>query len=138
MFGIFSKFVCFAIVILFFVGCGVSSVEDGGFDPTETLVLDGQYESSVTLEVGETFALDMLIPLEKGYRIVGASFDPDMLGLEHYLEYNDEGARRAVYMFTTLVKGMSDVLVKMKPLSGGGVDIYKQVSVKVGGDDGFF
>lgn len=138
MFGIFRKFILSAMVILFVAGCGASSALDGGFDPTDTLMLDGDYESNISIEKGDTLALDVLIPLAKGYKIVGASFDPSMLRLEHYLEYDDDGATRARYMFTALMDGASDILIKMEPLSGGDVDIYKQISVKIGGDSGLF
>jgi hypothetical protein len=138
MFGLFNKIGFFVVFILLLFGCGVPFSEDAGFDPTEILVLDDKYDSSVSLEKGEIFALDMRIPLDKGYEVIGASFDPVMLRLEHYLKYDEEGTERVVYMFSALMKGITDVLVKMKSISGGEVEIYKRVSVKVGGDDNFF
>ena len=138
MFGIFRKFTLSVMIVLFVAGCGASSSVNGSFDPTDTMVLDDAYESNVSVEKGDIIALDVLIPLAKGYRIVGASFDPSVFRLEHYLEYDDDGATRARYMFTALMDGTSDILIKMEPLSGGNVDIYKQVSVKIGGDNGLF
>jgi len=126
------------MIVLFVVGCGASSNVDGGFEPAETLVLDGVYESRVSVEKGEMIALDILVPFKKGYRIVGVSFDPDMLRLEHYLEYEGDGMTRARYVYAVLMDGTSDLLVKMEPLAGGNVEIYKQVTVKVGGETGLF
>jgi hypothetical protein len=108
MFGIFRNFVLATMVILVFVGCGVSSSVNGGFEPVEILVLDDDYESTISLNKGEIFALDILIPFAKGYRVIGASFDPSMLRLEHYLEYDDDGSIRTRYMFLTLAEGVSD------------------------------
>ena len=138
MFGMFGRYAFVTIVVLFLCGCGASSALDGGFDPAEILMLDNDYESSISINKGEMFALDMLIPFAKGYRIIGASFDPIMFRLEHYLEYEDDGATRARYMFLALEDGASDVLIKMQPLSGGDVNIYKQVSIKIGRNNSFF
>lgn len=138
MFGIFRKIANLLMIILFVAGCSASSSVNGGLDPSETLVLDDDYEYNVSLDKGDLFALDMLIPITKGYRIVGTSFDPVMFKLEHYLEYTEYGESRARYLFLVLAEGASDILVKMEPLAGGAMDVYKQVNVKVGGNTGLF
>ena len=138
MFDIFRKLAVLTMIVLFFAGCGASSSVNGDFDPVETMELDGEYESNVSVEIGEIFALDMFIPLSKGYTIIGASFDPSMFKLEHYLEYDDDGTPRARYLFMVLADGASDILIKMEPLSGGDVVVYKQIGVMVGGDRGLF
>ena len=120
------------IIILFFAGCGASVGVDSGIEPTETLDLDGEFESSMSLEKGDVIGLDMRLPVKSGYRIVGAAFDPSLLRLEHYLEYDDDGEARAEYLFSLLADGASDILIKMQPMAGGDVEIYKRVSVIIG------
>ena len=111
---------------------------DTGIEPTKTLDLDGEFEFSQSLEKGDVLGLDMRLPVKSGYRIVGAAFDPSMFRLEHYLEYNDDGVPRAEYLFTLLADGASDILIKMQPIAGGNVEIYKRVGVIIGKDDGLF
>jgi hypothetical protein len=72
-----------------------------------------------------------------GHTLTGAAFDPGVLRLDHYLEY-DEGGRRARYMFTTLENGLTDVLIKMEPAGGGDAQVYKRVSVNVGSGTSLF
>lgn len=138
MFGIFGRSIVGVCFILVLAACSASSSVDGGFEPAETVFLDGEYEYTTSVEQGEVVALDVLIPSQKGYKVVGASFDPDMLRLDHYLEYDDDGTRRARYIFTPIAEGTNDVLVKMTPLSGGDIEIYKQVTIHVVKDEGLF
>lgn len=138
MFVSFGKKCCFLIFVLFLHGCFASSDVNGGFDPGETLWLDDDFSEALSIEKDETFALDVRVPEKKGYRLVGASFDPTMLRLEHYLTYDDDGEPRARYIFTALGNGTSDVLVKMEPVSGGDPEVYRMVSVNVSEDDGLF
>lgn len=138
MFGLFGRSASVLFFILYLSGCSAFSSFDGGFDPSETLFFDDEYELSTSLGRGEVLALDVLIPSRKGYKVVGASFDPDMLRLEHYIEYEDGGALRARYFFTTLLTGVTSVLIKMQPLSGGDIEIYKQVIVNIVEDGGLF
>ena len=123
--------------ILFMWGCGASFDADGGVEPTETLVVDGGFEFAETIEKGEILALDMRVPVKSGYVVVGASFDPEVLRLEHFLTY-DDGEPRARYLFMALANGTSDILVKMQPVGGGQVELYKRVTVNVGDNDTLF
>lgn len=129
-------------IMLFFIlslaGCGASLSGDGGVEPTEVLDLDGQYESKVSIEKEEIVALDVRIPKKSGYDLVGASFDPEVLQLVHYLTYEDDGQPRAQYMFQAMEDGGTTVLIKMQPLGGGNVEVYKQVVVTIGTDRGLF
>lgn len=137
----FKKFTTTALlltIILSVSGCGASLGVQSGVEPTETLDLDGEFEFSVALEKGDVLGLDMRRPVKSGYRIVGASFDPSLFRLEHYLEYGDDGEARAQYVFTLLADCASDVLIKMEPVGGGNTEIYKRVTIFVGEDDGLF
>jgi hypothetical protein len=137
MFGKYFFCACLAVVVLVFSGCGASSSVNGGFDPAQTLDLDGGYEFTVSIEKGEVLALDMPVPSKGKYIIVGASFDPAILRLERYLEYG-AAQRRARYLFTAQENGSTDVLVKMQPKGGGNVDVYKRVTVGVGSSSTLF
>ena len=138
MFCKISSAAFFLIFILLFAGCGASVGVDTGIEPTKTLDLDGEFEFSQSLEKGDVLGLDMRLPVKSGYRIVGAAFDPSMFRLEHYLEYSDDGEARAEYLFTLLADGASDILIKMQPMGGGNVEIFKRVGVIIGQDDGLF
>jgi len=138
MFGKMRKNMIMAIFILFLVGCGASYSVDTGVEPTEMLVLDGDFEFSETIEKGEVIALDMRLPIKSGYVIIGASFDPEILKLEHYIEYTGDEEPRARYMFTALADGMSDVLVKMQPKGGGDVEVFKRISINIGEKNSLF
>ncbi|WP_129586462.1 hypothetical protein [Pseudodesulfovibrio hydrargyri] len=105
--------------------------------PVETIVLDDEYNAALSVDKDQVFALDMLRPAAKGYRITGAAFDPAMLRMERYLEY-DDGEPRARYLFTALQEGVSDVLIRMVPVAGGDVTTYRQVTVTVGSGGGWF
>lgn len=135
MFGIRLSNACLMTLVLFVAGCGVFFSDDAGvegtIDPTVMLMLDDDFELSEGVEVGDVLGLDMAVPVKGGYVMDGASFDPAMLRLEHYLEYDREGEPRAQYMFTALAAGTTDVLVKMRPMSGGDGEIYKRVTVNV-------
>lgn len=131
-------FVLFTIFILVFSACSGSSSVNGGLSPAETIVLDSGYTASLGVEKGDVFALDMLRPEGKGFRITGAAFDPQMLRMERYLEYDDDGEPRARYLFTALEEGATDVLIRMAPEGGGEVDVYRQVTVTVGKGGGWF
>ncbi len=138
MFGKMALNICLAMVVLFVCGCGVFSSVETGVEPTEILSLDGEFEFSETLEKGETLALDMREPTKSGYIIVGTAFDPELLRLDHYLKYDDDGVRRLQYIFTMLENGTSDILVKMEPIGGGDIEIYKSIRVNIGEDGKLF
>ncbi|WP_319467462.1 hypothetical protein [uncultured Pseudodesulfovibrio sp.] len=131
MFGKAVLNICFATVVLLMAGCGVFSSVSGELEPSETLNLDEQFEFSEVLENRENIALDMRVPIKSGYEIVGASFDPDMLRLDNFFEYDDDGQRRVKYIYTAIAIGSSDVLVKMQPVGGGNIEIYKRVTISV-------
>lgn len=138
MFGKNVAWIGIAIFILLLAGCGASLGVDPGVEPTKTLILDDAFESSVSLEKGDILGLDMRLPVKSGYEVVGAAFDPSMFRLEHFLKYSDGGEPRVEYVFTLLANGASDILIKMRPLKGGDVDIFKRVSVTIGADDNLF
>jgi hypothetical protein len=138
---LFKKISFFALCPFFILALsacsGVSSV-NGGLSPVETIVLDDEYNAALSVDKNEVFALDLLRPSAKGYRITGAAFDPEMVRMERYLEYDDDGEPRARYMFTALQEGVSDVLVRMVPVAGGDVTTYRQVTVTIGSGGGWF
>lgn len=138
MFKNISKFAFCAFFLLLFAGCAGSSSVDGGLNPTETIVLDEDFSAAIAVEKGDVFALDMQSPQTKGYRISGAFFDPDMLRMERFLEYDDDGQARARYLFTAVAEGATDVLIRMTPEGGGDAVIYRQVTVTVGKGKGWF
>ncbi|WP_319543632.1 hypothetical protein [uncultured Pseudodesulfovibrio sp.] len=131
----------FSVAVVFFfmlAGCFGSSSLETGLSPAEHIEIDDDYSTEVTLERGDVLAVDMLNPLGKGYRISGASFDPSMLRMERFFEYTEDGESRARYLFTALMDGSSDILIKMKPLQGGTEEVYRQVTVGTGENDGLF
>ena len=136
------KKICFIalcpLFILVLSACSGSSSVNGGLSPVETIVLDEEYNATLEVDVDEAFALDLLRPTAKGYRITGAAFDPAMLRMERYLEYDDDGEPRARYLFTALQAGVTDVLVRMVPEAGGDVTTYRQVTVTIGSGGGWF
>lgn len=138
MFGKFIVNTCLMTVILLSMGCGVFSSVESGVEPTEVLILDGGYEFAETIEKGEILALDMREPVKSGYEIIGASFDPAVLNLVQFLNIQSEKGPRVQYMFKAMADGMTDVLIKMKPTSGGDAEVYKRISVNVGNDDRLF
>ncbi|WP_319585186.1 hypothetical protein [uncultured Pseudodesulfovibrio sp.] len=86
----------------------------------------------------DVFALDVASPVGKGFKITGAAFDPEMLRMERFLEYDDDGEPRARYLFTAQEEGVTDVLVRMVPVAGGDATTYRQVSVTIGAGGGWF
>lgn len=128
----------FSVFVLTLIGCsGVSSV-DGGLEPVETIVLDDEFSASVSVDKGDVFALDMVDPFAKGYTVTGAFFDPAILVMERFITYEDDGRTRVRYLFTVIGEGVTDVLVKMQRTSGGEEMVYKEVSVRIGSDKGWF
>lgn len=138
MFGKISLCVVVLSFVLLAAGCGASLGVESDIEPTKTLVLDDEFESTVSLERGDVLGLDMRLPGKSGYKVVGASFDPSLFRLDHFLEYKADGESRAQYLFALLADGASDILIKMQPLAGGDVEIFKRVSVTIGEDDGLF
>lgn len=138
MFGKFGLNVCLAIIVLFTLGCGASFSNDGGIEPTDTLNLDDEFELSVKIEKEDILGVDMREPFKSGYKLIGASFDPEILSMVHFLRYDDDGEPRVQYMFQPHADGTTDVLFKMEPISGGDVEVYKRVTVNVGNDDSLF
>jgi hypothetical protein len=138
---LFKKFFFLALCPLFILvlnGCAGSSSVDGGLSPVETIVLDDEYNATLDVNKDAVFALDLLRPTAKGRRITGAVFDPEMVRMERYLEYDDDGEPRARYLFTALQEGVSDVLIRMVPVAGGDVSTYRQVTVTIGSGGGWF
>ncbi|MDD3311802.1 hypothetical protein [Pseudodesulfovibrio sp.] len=103
-----------------------------------TLALDDGFEFSAAVDKGDVLGLDMPQPSQPGYRIEGAAFDPTVFRLDHFLTYDRDGAPRAQYMFTVLEDGASDILIKMRNGESGPVELFKRVSVNVGGNRGLF
>ncbi|WFS61246.1 hypothetical protein LF599_11230 [Pseudodesulfovibrio thermohalotolerans] len=118
--------------VLFLFGCSGFSSVDGGISPVETIVLDDEYGAAVNVEKNDVFALDVSRPSSKGYRISGAAFDPEMLRMERYFEYDDDSGPRARYLFSALEEGATDVLIRMTPEAGGETVVYRQVAVSIG------
>jgi hypothetical protein len=138
---LFKKIAIFAVCplfILLFSGCSGTSSVNGGLSPVETIVLDEDYSAALRVEKNAVFALDVLRPAAKGYHITGAAFDPVMLRMERYLEYDDDGELRARYLFTALQEGVTDVLVRMAPEGGGDTTTYRQVTVTIASGGGWF
>lgn len=125
---------CLLTIILLLCGCGVFSSDTSGLEPNETLTLDDDFEMAATIGKGELISLDMREPVKSGYVIVGTSFDPEVLSLVHYLQYDDDGDRRVQYIFKAAGDGGTDVLIKMEPSGGGQIEIYKRVTVNIGDD----
>ncbi len=138
MFNKIKKFVVFTVFILFLTGCGASLSGDVGIEPTEILELDGEFQGETSIGKDEVVALDMRIPKKSGYKLVGASFNPEIMRMVHYLVYEDDGQPRAQYMFQAVADGTTTVLIKMQPEVGGDVEIYKQITINIGKGDGFF
>lgn len=138
MFTYVSRCLFSTMIVLAFLGCSAGSSVETGISPSTTLTLDEQYETIVHASRGDVLAFDMAVPVDKGYVLSGASFDPNMLRMERYVEYQDSGTPRAHYLFTVLTEGASDVLVKMAPVAGGESEIYRQVTVTTAKSDGWF
>ena len=139
MFGRILVNTCLTIIVLFAMGCGASFSSDSGFEPSEVVDMDGEFELSVKIEKEDVLGVDMREPFKGGYKVVGASFDPDILSMVHFLRYDDDGERRVQYMFKPEADGTTDVLFKMEPLGGSGsTEIYKRVTVNVGDDSSIF
>ena len=138
MFNKIRFFLLFLLFVLLLSGCGATLSGDSGIEPTEILDLDDEAEAKITIDKTEVVALDMRVPKKSGYKLVGASFDPEILQMVHYLEYDDDGQPRTQYMFQAVAKGSTTVLVKMQPEGGGDVEVYKQITVNVGQNNGLF
>jgi len=138
MFGIRPYQTVVLILVLFLCGCGASLGVDSGVEPTTTVALDDNFEFSVDAEKGDVLGLDMPQPNQVGYHIEGAAFDPTVFRLDHFLNYDRDGSRRVQYMFTVLENGVSDILIKMRNGTEGRVELFKRVTVNVGGDHGLF
>jgi len=138
---LFKRMYFFAFLLIFILAlsaCAGSSSVNGGLSPVETIVLDDEYSAALSVGKNEVFALDVLSPAAKGYRITGAAFDPVMLRMERFLEYDDDGEPRARYLFTAMQEGVSDVLVRMVSVDGGDVITYRQATVTIGSGGGWF
>lgn len=131
MFGKVAVNTCFMTVVLFLVGCGMFSGANVAVEADEMVFLDSEFETEMNLDLATSVAVDVRLPQKGGYVLVGASFDPDLLRLDHFLEYTDDGETRARYIFTSIASGATDVLIKMKPASGGDVVIYKRVTITI-------
>jgi len=138
MFGKFGLNMCLAIIVLFALGCGASFSNEGGIEPTETLDLDNEFEVSVKIEKEDVLGVDLREPFKSGYKLIGASFDPEILSMVHFLQYVDDGEQRVQYMFQPHADGTTDILFKMEPISGGDVEVYKRVTVNVGNKGSLF
>jgi len=131
MFGFKWSNICLAIIIFVLPGCGLFTGEIGGISPDKVIILDDVYDPSVTIGKGEYIAVDMYEPSASNYRIVGAFFDPTMLDLVSYVRQEEQTPQRVQYLFKTLENGSTTILIKMEPISGGTVEVYKSVSVNV-------
>lgn len=138
MFKFFSMLVSFIVCVFMLTACFSSSSIETGLNPAELIEIDDDYSTEILLERGEVLAVDMPNPLAKGYRISGASFDPSMVRMERFLEYSEDGDSRARYLFTVLMDGSSDILIKMEPLQGGTEEVYRQITVSTGESKGLF
>ncbi len=125
-------------LMLLLCGCGMFFGGSEQDSPSKTLTLDEEFEYSVTISKDDLLELDIPQPTQAGYSIEGAAFDPSMLSLEHFFNSSDEGARRVRYIFRALQDGISDVLIKMRKEKDGRVEMYKRVTVNVGGAQGLF
>ncbi|QJB58082.1 hypothetical protein [Pseudodesulfovibrio sp. zrk46] len=138
MFGRILVNMCLATILLFTLGCGAFSSSESGMEPTKTVELEENFELSVKIEKEGLLGVEMPDPVKSGYKLTGASFDPKILGLVNYLEFDNDGQRWVQYMFKPVDDGTSDILFKMAPISGGDAEIYKRLTVNVGKDDTFF
>lgn len=138
MFGNMRLKCCLLTIVLLCAGCGASLNVENGIDPNIVLKFDNEFELMETVEKGWLIGLTMRSPKKSGYSIIGASFDPDILKLVRFYDYEEDGERRKAYVLEGVRDGLSDVLVKMKSETTGTVEIYKRAQIKVGERDGFF
>lgn len=138
MFG--NKCLIFIIlmIILFSAGCGASLDVADGIEPNIILDFDNEYELAETIEKDWLVGLTMRSPEKSGHVIIGASFDPDILKLVHFYDYEEDGVRRKAYILKAVADGLSDVVIKMKELKSGDIMVYKRAQINVGESPGFF
>ncbi|NDV19006.1 hypothetical protein GO013_06185 [Pseudodesulfovibrio sp. JC047] len=136
-----SFYRCFTVVLVCLfglAGCFGSVADQTGLNPAERIEIDDDYATEVVVDRGDVLAVDLASPLGKGYRISAASFDPSMIRMERFLEYTEGEERRVRYLFTVLMDGTSDILIKMRPIDGGAEEVFRQVTVKTNAQDGLF
>lgn len=124
-------------IVLFCAGCGASYSMQDGVEPNIILNFDDGFEMSETIEKDEYVALTMRSPEKKGHMIIGASFDPDILSLVRFHDYEEDGEERKAYLFRAVQNGLTDVVVKMRSEATGITEVYKRARIKVGERSGF-
>lgn len=134
MFKLFSKTLVLSVIILIVAGCFGGYSGDAGLDVSDVVPLDDEIQVEITVENGDVFGLDMPDPSAKGHAVTGASFDPALLRVERYLEYDDDGEPRLRYLFTAIGDGTTQVVIKMRT-SGGMSGIYRTAKVVIGEEE---
>lgn len=126
--------VCFATFLLLLSGCGVPFGGGDGVSPNVVINLSERYEGSRIVDKGDLVAVDMFEPVEAGYRIVGASFDPKTARLVSFVRDDDGKRPRVRYVFEVLDTGSTTLLFSMEPVAGGRVETYKRVTLTIKDD----
>lgn len=125
-------------IVLFAAGCGASLDVADDLEPNVVLDFDKDYELTETIEEGWLVALSMRSPEKKGHTVIGASFDPDILELVRFYDYQEDGVRRKAYILKAIKDGLSDVAIKMREDKTGTISVYKRAQINVGEIPGFF
>lgn len=126
------------MIVLSCSACGASYGVGGDVEPNIVLDFDNEFELVETVEQGELIALTMRSPEKSGHVIIGASFDPEILMLVRFHDYEEDGVRRKAYIMEAVKDGLSDVVIKMRSESTGLVEVYKRAQIKVGERPGLF
>lgn len=138
MFAMKFVHISVAIAILFLAGCAVFSDDSAGVEVSRLIELDDGFAFKKRVKKNTLLGVDMPQPSQSGHRIIGAAFDPDLLALVNFQEYQENGERRVRYVFEAMSDGSTDVLFKMEPVAGGSTEMYKQLTVTIGKNDTLF
>lgn len=132
----------FVLVLLFLTlccaGCAYLGLGGDDYSVDETLVLDGNQDFTAEIDTGETLLLDIRNPGSGGYKIKGASFDPNILRMEHFSTTEPGSGMtgdfgRIHYIFKALKPGETKIEIKIHRPWEKKVppEVYKRVTVRI-------
>lgn len=122
--------ICFVTFLLFANGCGGRFDGQQGGGKVVKITFESPDNVQRSVAVGDVVALAVCLP--ESAKLVGVSFDPELLNMIHYLESREDEGIVLRCRFTVIAEGSTDLILKTRASESDPPVIYRRAILTTG------